>query len=87
MRGDEVFVVICAMIAGVFVVKILANTVSRTICHWCDVSLKMRLVEAGMAPKEIEQVLLAGKKRKGWRQACKAAKAVEKEYKDYSYSA
>jgi len=79
-----VFAMIAAMVAGVLIVRILANTVAKIICHWCDVSLKTRLVEAGMAPREIEQVLMAGKKKsKSWKQGCRAAKQFEKDAKSF----
>ncbi len=48
----------------VFIVHILAKSMVQMVCHWKDVDLKIRLVERGMTPAEIEQVLDAGRYEK-----------------------
>ena len=45
----------------VFIVHILAKSLVQMVCHWKDVDLKVRLVERGMTPAEIEQVINAGR--------------------------
>ena len=39
----------------------------RVICHWRDVSLKIRLVERGLQPWEIAQIVNAGRWEEGHR--------------------
>ena len=46
---------------GVIALQILAKAVTRVICHWRDVSLKMQMIEAGFGPSEIEQVMNSGR--------------------------
>jgi hypothetical protein len=48
----------------VFIVHILAKSMVQMVCHWKDVDLKIRLVERGMTPAEIERVLDAGRYEK-----------------------
>ena len=48
----------------VFIVHILAKSLVQIVCHWKDVDLKVRLVERGMTPAEIEQVISAGRLQK-----------------------
>jgi hypothetical protein len=45
----------------VLIVHILAKSLVQMVCHWRDVDLKVRLLERGMTPAEIEQVICAGK--------------------------
>ena len=79
MHEEEMIMAIGAMITAVFVIRIIAGAITRIVCHWCDASLKMRLVESGMGAKEIEQVILAGKSR-GCGFVQKPAKQVAHEY-------
>ncbi len=45
----------------VWIVSILSKSLVRIVCHWRDVDLKIRLVERGLTPAEIEQVINAGR--------------------------
>jgi hypothetical protein len=49
----------------VFIVHIMAKSLVQIVCHWKDVDLKVRLVERGMTPAEIEQVICAGRNQVG----------------------
>jgi hypothetical protein len=55
------------------VTKIVCKSLVRVVCHWRDVSLKMRLVERGMDPLDIEQIVNAGR----WENNSRAAKPIE----------
>lgn len=61
MREEELMVAIAGMVAGVVIFRFLTTMATRVICHWRDVSLKIRMIESGMSGDEIEQVVLAGR--------------------------
>jgi hypothetical protein len=61
MHEEEVFIAIAGMVTGILVLRIIANAATRVFCHWRDVALKMRLVEAGLDAVQIEQIVLAGR--------------------------
>lgn len=61
MREEEMFIAVAGMIAGVFIVRFFTQMVVRVVSHWRDVSLKMRLADAGMSADQIEAVVLAGR--------------------------
>jgi hypothetical protein len=60
MREEEMFITICAMVLAFLIIRVLARSVTRIFCHWHDVQLKIRLVDAGVSAKEIEQIVSAG---------------------------
>jgi hypothetical protein len=60
---DEPFIIPIVLFACIFttaIVGILARTFATVVCHWRDVSLKMRMVDAGFSPADIEQVIRTG---------------------------
>ena len=46
---------------AIALVYVVLNAVSKTICHWRDVSLKIRLAEQGLSSDEIERIVIAGR--------------------------
>ena len=50
-------VVLFGGIFAVVVVAILAKTFAQVVCHWQNVSLKMRLADAGYSAEEIERII------------------------------
>ena len=59
---EEEIVIPILFIGGTLVLiafNIAFKTVSKTICHWRDNSLKIRLVEAGLSADEVERIVMA----------------------------
>jgi hypothetical protein len=44
------------LIFGIVALKILAESLTKIVCHWRDVSLKMRMLDAGFSASEIERL-------------------------------
>jgi hypothetical protein len=87
MREEEVMVAIAGMIAGVLAVRIMAQAAIRIVCHWNDVRLKLRLVEAGISAPEIEQIVWAAPPRKKfWKRKKDTATPDKKLEKQYGYA-
>ena len=58
----------------VAILYILSKSLENTVRHWREVSLKCRMIDAGMSAAEIEQVVTAGQRG----QTPKTAKPVGK---------
>jgi hypothetical protein len=86
MREEEVFLAIAGMVAGIIVVRILAQAAIRIFCHWNDVRLKLKLIDAGMSSSEIHAVVNSGSFYSGKKQKPQKPpkavpdKSLEKEY-------
>jgi hypothetical protein len=86
MREEEVFVTLAAMVLAFLIIRVLARAVTRIICHWHDTQLKIRLVEAGISSREIEQIVGAGTSTSG---GCRKADVPAKppvQQKQYEYA-
>ena len=64
--NDDVLIpiVLFGCLFGVVAIQIIAKTLAQVVSHWRDVSLKMRMIDAGFSPYDIEQVLNAGRSGK-----------------------
>ena len=65
MHDEEMAIAVVAIVFGVPMViittSIVVKGIVKVMCHWRDVSLKIRLAERGMPAYEIEQVVQAGR--------------------------
>lgn len=53
--------VLVAGVVFVIVVNIVMQSIVKLFCHSRDVTLKIRMVDAGMPADEIERIVLAGR--------------------------
>ncbi len=61
MREEEAFVALAGMVLAFFIIRQFTMMATRIVCHWRDVSLKLRMVDAGLGSDEIERVVLVGR--------------------------
>jgi hypothetical protein len=61
MREEEMIIAIAGMVTAVLILRLITRAVTRMFCHWRDVALKAKLVDAGMDRIQIEHVVLVGR--------------------------
>ena len=65
MHDEEMAIAVVAIVFGcpmlVIISSIVMKGIVRILCHWRDVSLKIRLAERGMTALEIESIVSAGR--------------------------
>lgn len=54
-------IVIASIVGSFFMMRTVVRGLVQIVCHWRDVSLKMRLVDQGVGADEIERIVLAGR--------------------------
>ena len=62
---EEEIVIPLGIFGGFFLLlafNTFAKSCERIACHWREVSLKIRMVDEGFRPHEIEQVVTAGRR-------------------------